>query len=354
MRVLSADELSLVLSFCSLQSLQAVRVAYRAAAASKAGKKQLREAQQRLLRLVVASSIDHHRFRRTRLACVPHGEGLDDGHDDVDEYPYGFVERCSYSVKAARCELVELLTMGSVTTDYEEVVYEGEYVSVDRARSRTFADVLARCSEHGADTVSFMGEFFTGSAMYPGNYNPLYVGPPRRVVTPNTEIAVRMAHSSMNAELQSHVEAVMQENPLLWITQLRKLLPHRDGREPDFHILPAGNRRRDSYAHYRGTDLDIALNITWMVSRRMDLLLGDFDLNHYRVLVGDMLVPYLRAQEAEFKAHVKAVKAELGLRVMSDARWPKIAALLVSRLNLPPDGLRECYHFVCWVDVMVA
>ena len=86
----------------------------------------------------------------------------------------------------------------------------------------------------------------------------------------------------------------------------------------------------------------------------MDLLLGDFDLNHYRVLVGDMLVPYLRAQEAEFKAHVKAVKAELGLRVMSDARWPKIAALLVSRLNLPADGLRDCYHFVCWVDVMVA
>ena len=69
--------------------------------------------------------------------------------------------------------------MGSVTTDYEEVVYEGEYVSVDRARDRTFADVLARCSEHGADTVSFMGDFFTGSAITPAT-TPLYVGPPRR------------------------------------------------------------------------------------------------------------------------------------------------------------------------------
>ncbi len=84
MRVLSADELSLVLSFCSLQSLQAVRVAYRAAAASKAGKKQLREAQQRLLRLVVASRIYHLRFRRTRVAWVTHCEGLDDFNDDFD------------------------------------------------------------------------------------------------------------------------------------------------------------------------------------------------------------------------------------------------------------------------------
>ena len=348
MQVLSADELSLVLSFCSLQSLQAVRVAYRAAASSKAGKKQLRDAQQRLLRLVVSSSTSHHRYRRTRLACDPHGEGCDEGYDDVDEHPHGVVERCCYSVKAARCELVELLTMGSVTTDYEEVVYEGEYVSVDRARDRTFADVLARCSEHAADTVSFTGDFFTGSAMFPDYYKrnkPSYV--------PNTEIAVRMAHSSMNAELQTHVAAIMQENPLLWVTQLRELLPHRDGREPDFHILPAGSRYRDSYADYRGTDLDIALNITWMVSRRMDLLLGDFDLDQYRRIVGDMLVPSLRAQEAEFKAHLEAVKAELGVRIMSHARWPEIAALLVSRLGLPADGLRDRYDFVCWVNVMV-
>ena len=83
-------------------------------------------------------------------------------------------------------------------------------------------------------------------------------------------------------------------------------------------------------------------------------MLGPFYLDDYRNVVGNMLLPYLSAQEAEFKAHVKVVKAELGLRIMSDARWPEIAALLVSRLNLPADGLRECYHFVCWVDVLVA